>query len=49
VTEHLELLIPREIRNCVDVGGVGAEFVGELLRCEIRMAPGLSDLLAVFL
>jgi len=49
VTEHLELMIPGEIRNCVDVGEVRAEFVGELLRREIRMAPGLSGLLAVFL
>jgi hypothetical protein len=49
MAEHLELMIPGEIRNRFDISRVSAEFVGELLGREIGMAARLRDLLAIFL
>jgi hypothetical protein len=37
-----------EIPHCLHVGGVRAEFMCELLGCEIGMAARLRDSLAVF-
>jgi len=39
----------REIRDGLNVGRIGAEFVRELLRCEINMASRPGDLLDIFL